>query len=264
VQRIVRLGHAARNAHGLKTRQPLAAVTLVAADARLRDAVEPYADLLRDELNVREVHWAADRSRYVAHEVRPIFPKVGRRLGKRMPLVKQALAAADGDALAAELERSSRLTLRLPDGDEVSLAGDEVEVHLIEKPGAATQGDRELLVALDTHVTEELRQEGLAREVVHQLQAGRKALGLDYADRIRLFVLGSAELVELIERHRAYIQDETLTVAIERLDRPRDDGGLPLALEGWPSGQVWIEKAPAGEEAAGQQAHPAREPGVPA
>ncbi|HVR09248.1 MAG TPA: DUF5915 domain-containing protein, partial [Thermoanaerobaculia bacterium] len=249
VQRIVRLGHAARNAHGLPTRQPLAAVTLVAADPRLPEAVAPYEDLLRDELNVHAVHWAADRSQYVRHEVRPIFPKVGPRLGKRMPLVKQALAAADGDALAAELERTGSLTLRLPGSDEIALAAGEVEVHLVEKPGMATQGDRELLVALDTHVTEELRQEGLARELVHQIQDGRKKLGLDYADRIRLLVLGGTELERLIERHRTYIQDETLTAAVERLDQPRephDGGGLPVELPGGPAGMAWIEKmAPA-------------------
>jgi isoleucyl-tRNA synthetase len=243
VQRIVRLGHAARNAHGFPTRQPLAAVTLVAADPGLREAVAPYQDLLRDELNVHAIHWAADRSQYVRHEVRPIFPKVGPRLGKRMPLVKQALAAADGDALAAELERAGSLTLRLPGGDEVALDAGEVEVHLVEKAGMATQGDRELLVALDTDVTDELRQEGLARELVHQIQDGRKKLGLDYADRIRLFVLGGTELERLIERHRAYIQDETLTVSVERLERPRDGGGLPLEIPGGPAGTAWIEKA---------------------
>jgi isoleucyl-tRNA synthetase len=272
VQRIVRLGHAARNAHGLKTRQPLAAVTLVAADPRLRDAVEPYADLLRDELNVREVHWAADRSRYVSHEVRPIFPKVGPRLGKRMPLVKQALAAADGDALAAELERAGSLTLGLPGGEEVTLAAAEVEVHLVEKEGAATQGDRELLVALDTHVSEELRQEGLARELVHQVQAGRKSLGLDYADRIRIHVLANAELREVVERHRAYIQDETLTVAIDFLDQPLDRAGMPLTLESGaagtavsqPAGTAWIEKAAGAAAAAEQRADSPSRPVVPA
>ena len=268
VQRIVRLGHAARNAHGFPTRQPLAAVTLVSADPALRAAVEPYADLLRDELNVREVHWAADRSLYVHHEVLPVFPKVGPRLGKRMPLVKQALAAADGDALAGELERTGSLTLRLPGGEEVTLAAGEVEVRLVEKEGMATQGDRELLVALDTHVTDELRQEGLAREVVHQIQVGRKSLGLDYADRIRLLVFGGEELERLIDRHRAYIQDETLTVAIEILDRPRDEDGLPLVLEGAPGGRAWIEKAAAapgaGDEAAERPAELSPGPGVPA
>jgi isoleucyl-tRNA synthetase len=250
IQRIVRLGHAARNAHGLKTRQPLGAVTLVAADPGLREAVEPYADLLRDELNVREVRWAAERSHYVHHEVLPIFPKTGPRFGKRMPLVKQALAAADGDALAAELERSGRFTLRLPGGEEVTLAAGEVEVHLVEKEGLATQGDRELLVALDTQVTGELRQEGLARELVHQVQVWRKEMGLDYADRIRLFFCGGAELASLVERHRATIQDETLTLSIELLDRPRDPGGLALVLEGLPPARAWIVKAGAGEDAA--------------
>jgi len=264
VQRIVRLGHAARNAHGLKTRQPLAAVTLVAADPRLRETVAPYEDLLRDELNVHAVHWAADRSQYVRHEVRPIFPKVGPRLGKRMPLVKQALAAADGDALAAELESSGSLTLRLPGGEEVALAAGEVEVHLVEKEGMATQGDRELLVALDTHVTDELRQEGLARELVHQVQVWRREMGLDYADRIRLFVLGGADLARLLERHREYIQAETLTVSIERLEQPRDGGGSALVLEGGPAGRVWIEKAAAGEEPAARAAGLSRAPGVPA
>jgi isoleucyl-tRNA synthetase len=253
VQRIVRLGHAARNAHGLKTRQPLASVTLVAADRSLRETVEPYAGLLRDELNVREVRWAAERSQYVRHEVRPIFPRTGPRFGKRMPLVKRALAEADGDALAAELERSGRLRLRLPDGaggadrdEEVTLAADEVEVHLVEKEGTATQGDRELLVALDTRITDELRQEGLARELVHQVQVWRKDLGLDYADRIRLFLLGASELERLIESHRSYIQDETLTLAIELLAQPRDPGGLPLVLEGLPPARAWVVKSPQG------------------
>jgi isoleucyl-tRNA synthetase len=264
VQRIVRLGHAARNAHGLKTRQPLAAVTLVAADPRLREAVAPYEDLLRDELNVHQVQWAADRSRYVRHEVTPVFPKVGPRLGKRMPQVKQALAAADGDALAAELERAGSLTLHLPGGEAVTLAGGEVEVRLVEKEGTATQGDRELLVALDTQVTEELRQEGLARELVHQIQVWRKDLGLDYADRIRLLVQADQELAGLIERHQEYIRGETLTVSIELVDRPRHDGDLPLALEiGGLRGRVAIVKP--GEGAGGAPRFDlSREPGVPA
>jgi isoleucyl-tRNA synthetase len=265
VQRIVRLGHAARNAHGLKTRQPLAAVTLVTADAGMQAAVTPYADLLRDELNVREVRWAADRSRYVRHEVRPIFPKTGPRFGKRMPLLKQALAAADGDALAAELERSGQLRLSLPgESDEVTLSAGEVEVHLVEKEGMATQGDRELLVALDTHVTDELRQEGLARELVHQVQVWRKDMGLDYADRIRLFLHGGEQLARLVERHRTYIMDETLTLSIDVLDRPRDAGGLPLVIEGLPPGRAWVVREEPAEEAEAAP-HPgglSHEPGV--
>jgi isoleucyl-tRNA synthetase len=213
VQRIVRLGHAARNLHSLKTRQPLSAVTLVTADESLRPLVEPYLDILRDELNVKEVRWAADRTVYVHHEVKPIFPKTGPRFGKRMPEVKKALDGADGDALAAELEKAGKITVQLADGP-TDLSAEEVEVRLIERPGTATQGDRELLVALETELTPELEAEGLAREFVHYVQQTRKQQDLDYADRIRVAFKADPEMTAAVETHREWIQGETLAVEI--------------------------------------------------
>jgi len=213
VQRIVRLGHAARNLHGLKTRQPLGAVTLVTADESLPGLVMPYADVLKDELNVRDIRWAADRSEYVHHEVRPVFPKTGPRFGKRMPEVKKALENADGDALAAELERSGKLTIQLSDGP-AELSAEEVEVRLIEREGMATQGDRELLVALDTHVTPELAREGLAREFVHYVQQARKNEGLDYADRIRVVYTSDADTKAAVDANEEWIKGETLAIAM--------------------------------------------------
>jgi isoleucyl-tRNA synthetase len=252
VLRIVRLGHAARNAHGLKTRQPLPSVTIVTADPALRGALQPdpgdgpgegdagggpdggspesketpFLGLLRDELNVHQVLWAADRSHYVRHEVVPIFPKTGPRFGKRMPEVKRALAAADGDALAAQLESSGTLTLQLA-GGPVELAADEVEVRLVEKEGTATQGDRDLLVVLDTRLTPELVAEGQARELVHWVQALRKDRGLDYADRIRIKYLAGSAVDKVVDAHREWIQRETLAVAIEPVKSPPelDDEG---------------------------------------
>jgi len=213
VQRIVTLGHAARNLHGLKTRQPLSAVTLVTADESLRGFVEPYAELLEDELNVKEIRWAADRNVYVHHEVKPIFPKTGPRFGKKMPEVKKALDAADGDALAAELERAGKITIQLSDGP-AELSAEEVEVRLVEKEGTATQGDRELLVALSTELTPELEAEGLAREFVHWVQQARKKEDLDYADRIRVAYEAGAEMKAAVDAHLGWIQGETLAVEI--------------------------------------------------
>jgi isoleucyl-tRNA synthetase len=214
VQRIVRLGHAARNLHGLKTRQPLPAVTLVTADEGMRALVEPYLEILRDELNVKEVRFAADRSVYVHHEVKPIFPKAGPRFGKRMPEVKKTLDAADGDALAAELERAGKITLQLADGP-ADLAADEVEVRLVERAGTATQGDRELLVALETELTPELEAEGLAREFVHHVQQERKKQDLDYADRIRVTFHGDPAMIAAVDAHREWVAGETLAIEIE-------------------------------------------------
>ena len=213
VQRIVRLGHAARNLHGLKTRQPLPAVTLVTADEGMPALVEPYLEILRDELNVKEVRFAADRSVYVHHEVKPIFPKAGPRFGKRMPEVKKTLDAADGDALAAELERAGKITIQLADGP-ADLAADEVEVRLVEREGTATQGDRELLVALETELTPELEAEGLAREFVHHVQQERKKQDLDYADRIRVTFHADPAMIAAVDAHREWVAGETLAIEI--------------------------------------------------
>jgi len=213
VQRIVRLGRAARNTHALKTRQPLAFVTVVAADPGLPARVAPYIDLLCDELNVQDVHWAEDRKEYVRHEIHPVFRSLGPRLGKRMPMVKKALAEADGDALAESLEAGETLSLELADGI-VELTSDEVEIRLLEREGVATKGDREVLVALETALTPELIAEGRAREVIHRLQTARKEANLDYADRIRVRYRADGELAAAIEAHREGIGRETLAIEI--------------------------------------------------
>jgi isoleucyl-tRNA synthetase len=209
VQRIVRLGHAARNSHSLKVRQPLASVTLVTTDAKMQDRVADQLAVIREELNVREVFWATDRAAYVHHEMIPIFPKCGPRFGKQMPLLKKALAQADGDALADELGSSGTLVIDL-DGESVTLTDEEVEVRLIEREGMATQGDSSLLVALDTELTEDLVAEGWAREVIHRIQSARKDADLDYADRIRVRYQASDKLAAAIEGYRDHIAAETL------------------------------------------------------
>ena len=239
VQRIVRLGHAARNTHGLKTRQPLASVTLVAADEELPSLVEPYADLVRDELNVHRIAWAEERSDYVHHEVKPNYPKTGPRFGKRMKEVAAALREADGDRLAEELERRGRVEVELSDGP-VELSAEELEVRLDEREGIASQGDRELLVALDTEVTPELLREGLAREVVNRIQTARKEADLDYADRIRVRYRAGDELEAAVAEHRDWIASETLAAGIEAAsgaeragleEKPVDGHDFALTIE---------------------------------
>jgi len=213
IQRIVRLGHAARNVHAIKIRQPLSAVTLVTADRKLPDLIAPYTEILEEELNVHAIQWAENRADYVHHEVKPVFPKCGPRFGKQMKEVQQALAASDGDELAAELEERGVITVELSDGP-AELSAEEVEVRLEEREGMATQGDRELLVALDTQLTPELIAEGWAREMVHRIQSARKEADLDYADRIRVRYRADPELTAALERHGDWIAEQTLAVEL--------------------------------------------------
>ncbi|MES1211810.1 MAG: DUF5915 domain-containing protein, partial [Acidobacteriota bacterium] len=198
-------------------RQPLGSVTLVTADPGLPAAIEPYTGLLEDELNVKAIHWAADRTEYVHHDVRPIFPKTGPRFGKRMPEVKKALEKGDGDALASELETTGKIRIEISDGPH-DLTPEELEVRLVEREGTATQGDRELLVALDTRLTPELIAEGWAREVARSLQTARKDANLDYADRIRVQYQGDPEIEAAVEAHRDWIMSETLALEMAKAD----------------------------------------------
>ncbi len=226
---IVALGRAARNDHQLKTRQPLASVTVVTADVALRPLLDGFLDILREELNVHDVRWADDRADYVHHEVRPNFSKCGPRFGKQMKAVQRALAEADGDELAAGLEAQGSIAISV-DGEEVVLRADELEIRLIEKEGLATAADRNFLVALDTRLTETLIAEGRAREIVHRVQARRKELDLDYADRIQIRYRADGEIERVLDDHRDWISGETLATG---WSRAREDEELtPAAVEG--------------------------------
>lgn len=214
-QRVIGLARAARASHNLKTRQPLPSMVLVfsreAQGMDIRAQVERVRDLILDEVNVKEIRWAEQRGEFVHHEVRPNFRVLGKKLGKRMKAVQAALGAADGDLLAEALERDGALRLEV-EGETIELAGDDLEVRLIEKEGLATAHDREILVALDTHLTPELVAEGRAREVVNRIQGARKEAGLDYADRIRVRYRAAPEIEAAIDAFRDWIAGETLTV----------------------------------------------------
>ncbi|MCB1007788.1 MAG: isoleucine--tRNA ligase [Acidobacteria bacterium] len=223
-QRIIGLARAARASHNLKTRQPLPSMVLVfsreAQGVGIRDQVERVKEIILDEVNVKEIVWAAERGEFVHHEVRPNFRVLGKKLGKRMKAVQVALGAADGDALAEALERYGRLAIEV-EGETIELSGDDLEVRLIEKEGLATAHDREILVALGTELTPELVAEGRAREVVNRIQGARKEAGLDYADRIRVRYRAAPELEAAIEAFRDWISGETL--AVEWLSADGDD-----------------------------------------
>ena len=235
VLRIVRLARAARTTHELKTRQPLASVTVATPQlSHLRPLVEPFEDLMLEELNVKRLDWAEDPQEYAHHEVRPNFTILGPRHGKRMPAIKKALEDGDGDQLAHDLHANGQIVLEI-DGETVELGPEDVEIRLIEKEGLATEGSESLLVALDTELTPELLAEGLAREVVNRIQTARKKADLDYADRIRVRYQAPDELADAIQRHEDWILGETLTETMDRVTEsahlePAPVGGLDFGL----------------------------------
>jgi len=220
VREVVSVGRSARAASKIKTRQPLARVEVLLADHRLDHVVEQYRDLIAEELNVKLVEPVADADAFVSFAVKPDLRKLGPRFGKRLPQLKQALAAADGGAIRAQLVSSGRFEWIL-DGEPIELTTDDVLVEVSAKPGYAAADSRRVVLVLSTEVTDELRREGLAREIVHAVQGMRRDLDLPFEARIRIAVEADGTLAQVVAEHAEYIQRETLAVELS-LGAPAD------------------------------------------
>lgn len=212
VREIVSLGRSARMGAKLKVRQPLAKVEVVLVHARHQAWLEAHAGLIREELNVKQVEFIPRADQYITYTVLPDLKRLGPRLGKRLPALKQALSAADAAALLARLEADGQATLDLPDGP-VALDSQDIQVRLQAKPGwAAAQGPLAVVV-ISTELTEILLIEGLARELVHAIQNRRKELGCQYTDRIQVGVVtDSPDLRRAIDEFGDYMRTETLAI----------------------------------------------------
>ncbi|HEX7378552.1 MAG TPA: DUF5915 domain-containing protein, partial [Pirellulales bacterium] len=221
VREIVSLGRSARMGAKLKVRQPLAKVEIVLVHPQHQAWLEGHTSLIREELNVKTVEFIPRADQYITYTVLPDLKRLGPRLGKRLPALKQALASADAAALLARLEAEGKVTLELAAGPVVLDASD-IQVRLQAKPGwAAAQGSRAVVV-VSTELTEQLITEGIARELVHSIQNLRKETGCDFTDRIMLAIVTEApDILRAIDDFEDYIQSETLAVRIQR-SRPAD------------------------------------------
>ena len=207
-RRVVELGRAARNAAAVKTRQPLAEVVVALPEAEAR-AVEALRDVVLDELNVKDLRVVDDEGELVAYTVKPNLKVLGPRLGKQIGALQAALKAADADALVAEIKVSGAATIGLAEG-ELRLIAEELLVETSSPEGYKVESDAGCTVALKTHIDDALREEGVARELVHAIQLARKNADLRIEDTISLTLAVPVELRPLVERHAAAIKAETL------------------------------------------------------
>lgn len=210
LREIASLGRAARAGEKLKVRLPLSEVTVILADDSKIAWLKNHDALVRKELNVKAVHYTTDGDQYVQYTIVPNFKTLGKKVGKKIPMIKKALGEADGNALLTQLQSDGNVTIELPDGPQ-QLDGDDIEIRLQAKEGwAAAQGSNSVVV-LNTEVTPELQREGIAKDVIRTIQNQRKTIECDYTDRILVAVSTSDPDVEkAIQEHRDMIRGETL------------------------------------------------------
>ena len=205
----VTMGRALRAKHQLKIRQPLRKITLITATPEAQRILEDLGELITDELNVKSVEISRDEKDLVELSAKANFKLLGRRMGKKMKSVSQAIAAMSPAQIRDYLQQGS-IDLMV-DQESTRFENEEILVQRNQKEGLLVETDNLLTVALDTEINEELMQEGLAREFVNKVQNMRKEKNLDVMDRIVTRYRGSKMLESSLETHSDFIRTETLT-----------------------------------------------------
>ncbi|MFL5802240.1 MAG: isoleucine--tRNA ligase [Roseiflexaceae bacterium] len=211
----VGLGRAARKAAGLKIRQPLRELWLRAPTTAATEGLRRFEAELRDELNVKAVRYLDSTTALVEYRFKPNLRLVGKKYGKLVPTLSAALRELSGDAArdAARAIEEGRPVVLAADGQMIELLPEELLVETTSPAGYAVAEDAGVLVALDTTLTPELIEEGLARELVRNIQDARKSAGFDIADRIAVYLGGADDgdgVEKVIQQWGDYIRAETL------------------------------------------------------
>ncbi|MCL6106399.1 MAG: isoleucine--tRNA ligase [Actinobacteria bacterium] len=207
VRRIVNLGRATRNKAAVKTRQPLAEAVAVASDEE-QVALAGLEHLILEELNVKRLGFVSTVDQLYDVKLKPNLQKLGPRFGSRRPQADAAIAALDPAEVRALIENGGIGIM--VDGREEQLQKDDILVEKVNREGYAVEEGGGYAVAIKTGLTEPLRREGLARELVHKVQNLRKEAGFEIEDTITAWVSGSGELEDVIREHAEFFQAETL------------------------------------------------------
>jgi len=233
------LGRAARSAADVKLRQPLARARVNVATQRERDDLLELADVIAEEINVKQLEVVSEVGELVNYKVLPNNRLLGPKLGGDFPAVRQALLALDPAWVAHQLQVAGEVTVMV-NGSEIALNAEEVVVQTESKGGLAVASDRGITVAVDTQLTPALRQEGYARDLVRAMNSLRKEVGLEITDRIVLYYEADGEVAEAMRNFAGYIQDETLAVLLQPADQATPAGREGLMVRTLTAGDLPI------------------------
>ncbi|MHC1787737.1 MAG: isoleucine--tRNA ligase [Christensenellales bacterium] len=213
---VVTLGRAARNLANMKVRQPARALLVKGAAF---DA--PFADLAKDELNVKEILFTEDASAFTGYLLKPQLKTLGPRYGKLIGRIGALLRETDGLAAVRGFQAGEPLRLTV-EGTVIELQEDDLLIEPIQKPGLATIEDRGITVALDTVLSEALIDEGYAREIISKVQTMRKDAGYEVTDRIQLCYQAGERLCGAIRKGEALIREYVLAGEMQQAAPPED------------------------------------------
>jgi isoleucyl-tRNA synthetase len=200
---------------------------VIVASEEERGAIEARAELVRAELNVKELDFVSDESDLVSHSVRPNYRSLGPRFGKQMPQVAAAIEALDASHVARAIESGGEIGVNV-DGHDHTIGSEDISLVMEPLEGYQVEAEAGHAVALALELDDELRREGWAREIVRAVQEARKQAGLEVTDRIELELGGDEELLRAAREHEGYVAGEVLAEPV----RYGAADGTVAAIEG--------------------------------
>jgi isoleucyl-tRNA synthetase len=207
---------ALRRKEKLKVRQPLAKIIVPVLNSRFREQFEAIKNIVLTEVNVKEVEFLTDASGIIKKKIKPDFKTLGPKYGKLMKQIAEAVNQF-GQNEISELERMGEFEIRAGN-EKVKIMLEDVEIHTEDIPGWTVASEGQLTVALDINITDELRDEGFAREFINKIQNIRKESNFEVTDRINLTIVNGEEFNKAILNYKDYICAQTLANQLELVD----------------------------------------------
>ncbi|MBC7862317.1 MAG: class I tRNA ligase family protein, partial [Bacteroidia bacterium] len=229
-----------RKKEHLNVRQPLMRIQIPAVDEAQKNSISAVSDLILAEVNVKHLDFADEKSVQVVKNLKLNFKTLGKKCGANMKAV-QEFAKENGEAIIASIEKNGHYDLVLP-AATIRLENEDVEIIPVDIPGWKVVNSGALTVALDITLTDELKQEGIARELVNRIQNIRKDKGFELTDRINIKILRNNLIDLAINNNLAYICNETLTTSLELVEELEQNTSISVDVDEKISTLITVEK----------------------
>jgi isoleucyl-tRNA synthetase len=220
-QRISSLVHSLRKGHDIKVRQPLSRMLIPVLNDKTRKQIESVKDLILSEVNIKMIEYIDDTSGVLIKKIKPNFKKLGKEFGPRLKEVGAAISAMTKEDIR-KIEAENTFKIKLA-GDIVQITLEDVEISSEDIPGWSVASEAGLTVAIDNTITDELKKEGIARDIVNRVQNMRKDMGLEVQDKIRIKIQKKDELIDgALMANKEYICSETQALSLELIEKLLD------------------------------------------
>ncbi|VAW25245.1 Isoleucyl-tRNA synthetase [hydrothermal vent metagenome] len=220
---------ALRRKEMIKVRQPLAKIMVPVLNEHFREQFNAVEDIILAEVNVKKVEYISDTSGIIKKKIKPNFKALGPKYGKLMKQIAGAINNLSQEDIAL-FEKTGAFNLSV-NNEMVAITLDDVEIVTEDIPGWLVANDGNMTIALDINITEELKQEGIAREFINKIQNIRKESGFSVTDRVELQIVRHEAINEAVINHKEYISNQTLAVKLELVDSLNEDDAKEIEID---------------------------------